>query len=545
MGKTPFISNYQQATAQSDDDRQALLLASQATLKESADDEVALIVYSCVSIRDANWQQVISKLMTSYPTHAVARGWAQYSAFFANPAADATLQEALRRLLTYGTTDYTYQSDPNRTILNNLVGGQPKQSVFQWAAVADAARLQLGDTNPHLNQLLAMVSDSLLQEAKRLTEDLGISAEPEISSPDPNAPKLYEMLWDCRFCGTTKLLGKSQRFCPTCGAAQDPSWRYFPSDADKVYLDANENKFVGVDVVCASCGNLNTGDAAHCVRCGAPMEAGDTVRSVGARTKAAGEVFETEDLYARLDHENELYARGIDRAAASAAPPQKSGGMKRWQIGAIVTVVVGIVGFMLFAIFATNTETVSVTGHRWERTIDIQSVQPVSDSREGTCRSVAPADAYNETERRAQVDTERVQVDERCTDVQRDRGDGVVEEVRECEPVYENRPVMGQVCDYTVDRWRPERTVSASGGLQEPAVWPDANLRRSNCNSRGCEREGDRDEDYILELSRNGESFSCEVDEVEWRQASRGDAYTVEVGRVGGGERCNTLKRAQ
>ena len=44
----------------------------------------------------------------------------------------------------------------------------------------------------------------------------------------------YEMLWDCEYCDMPKLLGVSQRFCPNCGAAQNPDKRYFPEDEDKV-----------------------------------------------------------------------------------------------------------------------------------------------------------------------------------------------------------------------------------------------------------------------------------------------------------------------
>lgn len=29
---------------------------------------------------------------------------------------------------------------------------------------------------------------------------------------------VYEMFWDCAFCGTTALLGVTNRHCPSCGA---------------------------------------------------------------------------------------------------------------------------------------------------------------------------------------------------------------------------------------------------------------------------------------------------------------------------------------
>jgi hypothetical protein len=54
--------------------------------------------------------------------------------------------------------------------------------------------------------------------------------------------KVYEMLWDCKFCGTKKLLGKTHRFCPNRRPA--PIRRYFPADRKVVVQD---RVFVGAD----------------------------------------------------------------------------------------------------------------------------------------------------------------------------------------------------------------------------------------------------------------------------------------------------------
>src|SRR5262245_36399297 len=86
---------------------------------------------------------------------------------------------------------------------------------------------------------------------------------------------VYEMLWDCAFCGTRKLLGKTHRHCPACGAPQDPARRYFPSDDEKVAV--KDHVFVGVDRVCPACGAPGSRAAAHCGGCGAALDGGKDV----------------------------------------------------------------------------------------------------------------------------------------------------------------------------------------------------------------------------------------------------------------------------
>ena len=65
----------------------------------------------------------------------------------------------------------------------------------------------------------------------------------------------YQMLWDCAYCDTTKLLALDHRHCPNCGGAQDAERRYFPSDEDKVAVEDHE--FFGADWQCAACDSPN------------------------------------------------------------------------------------------------------------------------------------------------------------------------------------------------------------------------------------------------------------------------------------------------
>ena len=81
--------------------------------------------------------------------------------------------------------------------------------------------------------------------------------------------KTYEMFWDCGYCGSTELLGKTHRHCPACGAAQDAGARYFPPEDKKVAVE--DHVYVGSDFVCANCSAPCSARAAHCGNCGAAI----------------------------------------------------------------------------------------------------------------------------------------------------------------------------------------------------------------------------------------------------------------------------------
>src|SRR5688500_9569109 len=98
------------------------------------------------------------------------------------------------------------------------------------------------------------------------------------------AERVYEMLWDCAYCGTRKLLGKTHRFCPKCGAPQDAEKRYFPSDDEKVAVE--DHVYVGADRMCGACGSAMSAKALHCSQCGAPLEGAREVRRADAEPKA-------------------------------------------------------------------------------------------------------------------------------------------------------------------------------------------------------------------------------------------------------------------
>ncbi len=325
---------------------------------------------------------------------------------------------------------------------------------------------------------------------------------------------VYEMLWDCAYCGTRRLLGKTHRFCPACGAPQDPARRYFPSDEEKVAV--RDHVYVGADRSCASCGSAMSAKAAHCTQCGAAME-------------GAGEVRRVDETPAAAPASPVMAARLADTGRPS-------------RVGRGCGIAAAIAG-VLFALLVTalcwqRPARAEVSGHSWERSVAIEALGPVRQS--AWCDEM-PRDASSVSRRRDVRRTEKIPAGEDCVTRRRDQGDGTFRENRECTPRYRERSIYDDRCDFTVDRWTAARTASASGrGLSPAPAWPVTAVRSGTC--RGCEREGARKETYRVDLrTAEGRAFSCTFPEDRWRTMAVGSRWRLTVYAVTGLPSCASL----
>lgn len=344
--------------------------------------------------------------------------------------------------------------------------------------------------------------------------------------------EVYEMLWDCRFCGTTKLLGKTHRFCPSCGSPQDPEWRYYPADDEKIAV--KDHIFVGADRTCPACGTLNAGNAEFCPRCSAPQTEAAKVKQLGLRHAMTGQALAQEDLNARRDAEAAAFVSGKPQVA------EESGGWGIWK-WLLIAVVLGAIGFGVYTMFSTQESKAVLTDLRWERAIAIEQLSAIPGN--SVCNAM-PVNAYNVTRRREQVDTRRVQDGETCTRQQVDQGDGTFREQQVCQPKYRSEPVYGDVCYYTVDRWVVNREVASHGNKDTPPYWAETKISRSGA-CRGCEREGNRSEQYVFVLkTEDNEQHECAVEFNVWQNATIESTWSLEVGRVLGDARCGSLAPA-
>ncbi len=351
-----------------------------------------------------------------------------------------------------------------------------------------------------------------------------------------SSSKTYEMLWDCKYCGTEKLLGKTHRFCPNCGAAQDPDARYFPSDDEKVAVE--DHILVGKDKICASCDTLNSGDSQFCQQCGAPLDTAKEAGTLGDQVRDQSGKFESSGS---RDLEKEEFDSEMQRVGVQASPQAlNAGGSKRtlYIIGGVVALIVVAI---LVAVLWRRETSAYVTGHSWERAINIEQLAPRSES--AWCDSM-PAGAYSITRREEQRSSRSVPDGEQCSMRRVDNGDGTFSEREECRTIYREEPIYDTRCYFTVDRWGFERTAAITGeSLSEEPTWPRTNITRTG-NCVGCERESGRTENYYVHFRTGENTYTCAVDQSMWQSMTIESTWTFNVGVVTNQPDCSSLERA-
>lgn len=337
----------------------------------------------------------------------------------------------------------------------------------------------------------------------------------------------FEMLWDCPACDTPKLLGLTHRHCPNCGAAQDPSRRYFPKDDEKVAVEGHP--YQGVDRQCPACDSPNAARATFCVNCGSEL---DRAKAVGQRAEqsAAAGAFEADSAKAAAA---EALAKKLAARAPAPPPPARSG------IGLWLALAAGAAAVLLCAGLATfflwkKDADFTLLAHTWSRQIAVEQLGPVTES---AWRDAVPPDARDLSCAREQRSTTSVPDGEDCHDVRRDNGDGTFTQAEECTPRTREEPVYDDKCRYTVDRWTVLRTETASGtGVVPAPSWPAVQLGGPTL------REGTRSETYTLSL-RDGEGTetTCEVPEARWASMADGSTWRGKIGVLSGAVDCTTL----
>ena len=341
----------------------------------------------------------------------------------------------------------------------------------------------------------------------------------------------YEMLWDCEYCGTKKLLAKTHRHCPNCGGQQKAEWRYFPSDSEKVAVEGHI--YVGADRICPACQEPNSAAALHCGGCGAPLS---EAKSVATRADQEGKSFAIETVE---DAKRENAQAEQKLAAPHPAATKKPSNLKR-DLLVLGLFFLGLIAFFL-AIGWTKETHVRVD-HSWKREIKIESFGPIQD--QSWC-STMPADAHKIRRAREVRSHRQVADGEDCSTVRHDNGDGTFRESQKCRTRYRSEPVYDDRCYYTVERWHYNRSlVSQGSGADSPPAWPALVLTKTG-NCIGCEREDGRVAEYVVSLTvvdAQQAKHDCGVSETRWSNLALGSEWIADVGALTGHFDCSSLR---
>ena len=337
------------------------------------------------------------------------------------------------------------------------------------------------------------------------------------------AEQFFEMLWDCGQCATHGLLGKTQRHCPMCGAAQDPAKRYFPEEGKEVEVMGHH--FVGADWRCTYCDAPNSAAAAFCVGCGGPKDGARNVALVQEATNASSPTPASPPPAAPL-------------AAGTQTTSTRSGGFP-WlkSLMALLMVAASVVAYLFFS---THDETAQVAEKSWSREIDVEQFTAVRSSE--WCDAL-PSGAYQVSRSREQRSIRQVADGQDCHDVRTDKGDGTFSKTRECSTRYRDEPVYDDKCSYRINRWQVVRTARADGGASLAPAWPTPGISNNllATNTLGAERLGNGRENYRVQLqSSQGKRWSCDLNPGEWETLPQGKSVTLKVRGTGGAD-CSTL----
>jgi hypothetical protein len=336
--------------------------------------------------------------------------------------------------------------------------------------------------------------------------------------------KTYEMLWDCQFCGTSKNLGLTHRFCPNCGSPQNPDSRYYPSEEDMV--EVQDHKFVGVDVTCPSCNQLNGAASEFCGQCGSPLTAGARAKTLDIQRAGVGGTFGSSGArdVVKEKHESEMRRVGIIQDEKS------KGGMNWGLFGIIGVVLVAIIGAIVAFTWKTET-TLVVTDHEWERSITIEEYSRFSESNWSDSRPAGDDVTMGTCSRRERT-TRQVADGETCRSVRRDQGDGTFRNEQECTTNYRSEPVYGDWCSWSGYRWEFSEELKEEGDLSDEPEWPRTNLNCEGDRRVGCERESGREEHYWLLFSGTEDEtdYRCDMTQAVWEATS---VESLWIGQVG------------
>lgn len=351
---------------------------------------------------------------------------------------------------------------------------------------------------------------------------------------------IREGRWDCQYCGALGNQGRDKS-CANCGRSRPDGTKFYLADdaevSDKKLLQQAQ---LGPDWICEYCGTSNAANITVCGSCGAPREGTSPQQEL--KEFDVGEAPTSGDMTLSSEPTESLTAKTAKSAKRAIPILGVVGGLLLLCVLAIVA----------FAIFGGKDVEAAVGGFEWERTLEVEAFQTVTEEDwsvptggrvlsqiEEIHHTDKVLDHYETLQREV---AEEVQVGERsyvCG--QRDMGNGFFEDIECIEPVYETQyhtetyeeavyrdePVYQTLFTFEIDKWVVIRTEQADGNDHAPH-WPGANLQSE-------ERDGSRSDNYtIVFTDSEGETFVWEdVPLTEWQSYERGQGVKLKLNAFG------------
>lgn len=375
-----------------------------------------------------------------------------------------------------------------------------------------------------------------------------------------------EMLWDCKYCDHTGILGR-HRTCPNCGKTRGDTVKfYLPDNPESKVLSKEESDKISnkADWYCDYCDALNKAEDSICHACGSArseskkdyfdLRKDDEIREQkkDAQLREAQRAIESVECFLKDDanhKRNKLSSNDYDDndevEKTINSSGQNNGLFKKIIFGLVALLAV----FGVVCLFKPTTNDVSVIDKSWERNISIEESKWVEESGwtlPGDAKLLHSAREIKTYEKVFDhYETKTVQKSRQVQDgydvsyTYKDLGNGYAEQVEhktprykteyytetEEVPVYRDEPVYATKYYYEIERWFKVRSVDTNGKDDEP-YWGKVILGDK-------EREGHKMEDYDITVVIKDKEKEFDLDLSEWEQIEINDEIKIKTNLFG------------
>lgn len=392
-----------------------------------------------------------------------------------------------------------------------------------------------------------------------------------------------EMLWNCSYCGSTKILARNKA-CPNCGRARIGGAYLGDNPKERILSEEDKKLFTGkADWYCDYCDSMNPSNAETCMYCGSAREESKKGYSDRKREQIAkGEIpieknvilpskkteqkeecsykasssvskkvvqNDTEDfVYSAFGnsfcHEENLSLK--KRQKNSFKNPFSSFNMKQVLLTLVVFIACTLSIWGIVYACMPKSDTITVESISWERNIETEIEKTFSES--GWTLPVGARLLYSQQEwhhddkvidHYEDVEITKYnyeKVGERTWTEYEENEDGTADIIKcsedvydyvpyqttESQPVYKKVPVFQTKYYYEIDKYVHNRNLKTSG--------QDKDVYWSNKSLVTKERENRRTERYFVSAyNENNELKKYTLDYSVWKDVEIGETFKVKV----------------